>query len=91
MKGDKFMADWQIILEEAAYARQKVQIKTKNRGIITGMFEGVDEYDTDPDRLGFFMEIGKHEGDTVFLDEIVEITKVPKRIPKSSTIYASGK
>ena len=67
------MADYQIILEQAAFDGKQVQIKTKERGIITGMFTGVDEFDTDPDRLGFFIDLSEYECDTVYLDEIVAI------------------
>jgi len=68
------MVDFQIILEKAAYADKKVKIYTKERGIVTGMFLGPDEFDTDPDRYGFQIITGEHEIDVVFLDEIVDIT-----------------
>ena len=67
------MQDFQIILEESAFDEKKVKIKTRNRGTITGMFLVPDEFDSDPDRYGFQIEIGEHELDVVFLDEIVEI------------------
>jgi hypothetical protein len=63
------------MLEEAAYDDKEVKIKTKSRGTITGMYIAPDEFDSDPDRYGFQIEIGKHELDTVFLDEIVAIER----------------
>ena len=67
------LKDFQIILEESAYEEKEIKIKTKDRGIITGMYIAPDEFDTDPDRYGFQIEIGKHEFDIVFLDEIIEV------------------
>jgi len=67
------LKDFQIILEESAYEEKEIKIKTKDRGTITGMYIVPDEFDTDPDRYGFQIEIGEHEFDIVFLDEIVEI------------------
>jgi len=70
------LADYQIILEQSAFDGEQGQIKTKDRGIITGMFIAPDEFDADPDRYGFQIDISECEYDVVFLDEIVEITKV---------------
>ena len=67
------LQDFQIILEESAFDDKKVSVKTKGRGVITGMFTGVDEYDTDPERFGFWIRTKAHEIDTVFLDEIVSV------------------
>jgi hypothetical protein len=62
------------MLDEAMYKRNKLVIKTKKRGVIIGIPHNVDEFDADPDRLGYFVMIAPHLGDTVFLDEIVGIT-----------------
>ena len=78
------MKDYQVILEESAYEEKKVKIKTKNRGTITGIYIAPDEFDADPDRYGFQIEIAKHEFDVVFLDEIIEIIV----LPESKDVYA---
>ena len=62
------------VLDEAMYTRKKIAIKTKERGVIVGIPHNVDEFDTDPDRLGYFIMIEPQLGDTVFLDEITEIS-----------------
>ncbi|MCL2774835.1 MAG: hypothetical protein FWD71_16030 [Oscillospiraceae bacterium] len=79
------------ILNDAMYSDTKIKVKTKMRGEISGVPIGVDEFDTDPDRLGYYIDISKHEMDTVYLDEIVEITKLPKRIPKNAALHESIK
>jgi len=61
------------ILDEAMYAKQKITVFTKERGKIIGIPYCVDEYDSDPERLGYCLQTGKHEEDTVYLDEIIEI------------------
>ena len=71
------MDSFQIILEQAAFAGKKVSITTKERGVISGFFTGADEYDTDDDRFGFFIDTSEHECDTVYVDEIVEIVTSP--------------
>ena len=71
------MGEFQIILEQAAFSDKKVSIKTKERGIVSGIFLAPDEFDTDPDRYGFQIETGEHELDIVFLDEITEIITLP--------------
>ena len=76
------MAGFQIILEQAAFNGKEVSITTKKRGIITGMFTGVDEFDTDSERLGFFIDTSEYECDTVYIDEIVEIITSPISIPQ---------
>ena len=70
------MADFQVILEQSAFNGSNVEIKTKERGVISGNFSGVDEFDTDPNRLGFWIRTGKYEEDTVFLDEIITINVI---------------
>jgi len=61
------------ILDAAIYSGDELIITTKERGQIIGVPHSVDEFDTDPDRLGYFIMIEPHLGDTVYLDEIVEI------------------
>ena len=70
------MADFQVILEQAMFDDKEVHVTTKDRGVITGMYTGFDEYDTDPERLGYYLSIDPHFYDTVFLDEIVSIEPV---------------
>ena len=71
------MGEFQIILEQAAFTGKKVSIKTKERGIVSGMFLAPDEFDTDENRYGFQIETGEHELDVVFIDEITEIITLP--------------
>jgi len=73
------MKDFQIILEKASFAGCLVEVITKDRGVITGKFTGVDEFDTDEERLGYYLDLaGSNYEDTVFLDEIVDIKVIPK-------------
>ena len=74
------MPDYQVKLEQAAFDGKRVIVKTKDLRTVSGFYGGVDEYDTDPDRLGFWIQTDKHEEDTVFLDEIVDIV-VQQAIP----------
>jgi hypothetical protein len=62
------------ILDDAAYARRELKIVTQSRGVIIGTPDAVDEYDSDPERLGYCLAIGENEADTVFLDEITAIS-----------------
>jgi len=78
LKGGVKMKDFQIILEEAAFAGLSVDVFTKGRGIIRGKFTGVDEFDTDEERLGFYLSLGDGWEDTVFLDEITDIHVIPR-------------
>jgi hypothetical protein len=64
------------VLDDAMYTKRELIIKTKSRGTILGTPDAVDEYDSDPKRLGYYLAIGEYEADTVFLDEIVEIRDV---------------
>ncbi|MCL2030559.1 MAG: hypothetical protein FWG93_03350 [Oscillospiraceae bacterium] len=64
------------ILDAAMRKREVVSIYTKERGIVTGTPHNVDEYDADPERLGYVVMLSKHYADTVFLDEIVSIKPV---------------
>jgi len=68
------LRDFQIILEQAAFAGKEVLIRTKDRGIIAGVFTGVDEFEADSEKLGFCIDISDDEYDVVFPDEIIEIT-----------------
>ena len=72
------MVNFQITLEQAAFDGKQVSIKTKNRGTIIGMFTGIDEFETDPGRLGFCVDISEYEYDVVFPDEIIEIIILPE-------------
>ena len=72
------MRNFQVILEQAAFAGCFVDVKTKERGIITGIFTGVDEFDTDDERLGYYLSFGDGYYDSVYLDEIVDIRILPK-------------
>ena len=64
------------ILDNAMYKRTKLSITTKVRGVIKGIPAYLDDFISDPERLGYCLDIGEHEADTVFLDEIVSITFV---------------
>jgi hypothetical protein len=64
------------ILDDAMYERIELIIVTKSRGEIRGIPSAVDQFDSDPDRLGYYVTIGKHEEDTVFLDEIISISAI---------------
>ena len=83
------------ILDDAMYSDKKLKIKTKIRGDIIGTPYCVDEYEADPERLGYCLYIGDHEVDTVFIDEIIEITdynnEIIKSIQQDKLAYASGK
>ena len=68
------------VLDTAMYKGEKLTIKTKERGVIVGIPHSVDEFETDPDRLGYVVMLSKHYADTVFLDEIVDIV-VQQAIP----------
>ena len=61
------------MLDEAMYTKQKITVLTKERGKIIGIPYCVDEYDSDSERLGYCVQTGAHEEETVFLDEIIEI------------------
>ena len=61
------------ILDEAMYGGVKLIVTTKSRGEIEGVPTYLDDFISDPERLGYCLDVGRHESDTVFLDEIVEI------------------
>jgi len=62
------------VLDAAMYDRRALRMETKARGVIIGTPDGVDEFDSDPDRLGYYVDISATEEDTVFLDEVTRIT-----------------
>ena len=75
MKGADFMS-FADVLDNAMYDKRELVIITKSRGTIYGTPDAVDEYDSDPERLGYYLAVGEDEADTVFLDEIVEIRDI---------------
>jgi citrate lyase beta subunit len=62
------------VLDAAMYDRRVLRMETKMRGVIVGMPDAVDEFDTDPDRLGYYVALSETRADTVFLDEVFRIT-----------------
>ena len=82
-RGDKMTATVAAnILDDAMYKNIELIITTKVRGEIRGIPYVVDMYDTDPDRLGYSLEMGNGIIDTVFLDEIESIYEVkPIKMP----------
>lgn len=64
------------VLDEAMHEGTTLRITTKERGVFVGEPHNVDEFDTDPDRLGYVVMLSKHFCDTVFLDEVVSIEPV---------------
>jgi len=61
------------VLDAAMYDGRVLRMETKARGVIIGWPDGVDEFDSDPDRLGYYVDISDTELDTVFLDEVTRI------------------
>ncbi|MDR2533140.1 MAG: hypothetical protein LBC82_09910 [Oscillospiraceae bacterium] len=66
------------MLDDAMHNGSELEIQTKSRGIIIGTPDAVDEFDSDPERLGYYLAIGKHGAGTVFIDEIVDIKVIPR-------------
>jgi len=64
------------VLDSAMHDGRELEIKTKSRGLIVGVPDAVDEFNTDEDRLGYYLSIEPHFFDTVFLDEIVDVRVV---------------
>jgi len=62
------------ILDAAMYDGRELKVETIARGTITGTPYAVDELETDPDRLGYYVSLGETRADTVFLDEVTRIT-----------------
>jgi len=83
------------ILDDAAISEEKVTVVTKERGKIIGMPHSTDYFETDDERLGYFIEIGENLLDTVYLDEIAEITvhreDITIDVIKTGLSRASGK
>jgi len=71
------------------YKGQELIIITNSRGEIRGVPSGVDDFNTDPDKLGYYVRISQYEEDTVFLDEVTAISEIkPIRISSSLTTEA---
>jgi hypothetical protein len=62
------------VLDAAMYDRRILRMETKARGVVIGRPTAVDEFDTDPDRLGYYVLLSKTRETTVFLDEVTRIT-----------------
>jgi len=62
------------VLDHAMYEKRKLKVKTSNRGEIIGTPVCLDDFITDSERLGYILNIGENEEDTVYLDEIESIT-----------------
>ena len=71
------MTDFSDVLDLAVYNGDTVIIKTIDRGFLIGKPIGVDEFDTDEDRLGYYVDVGANEIDTIFLDEITSVSGTP--------------
>jgi len=61
------------VLDAAMYDGRILRMETKARGVIIGSPEGVDEFDTDPDQLGYYVSLSETRETTVFLDEVTRI------------------
>jgi hypothetical protein len=68
------------MLDDAMYNGMALRIKTTGRGEIIGVPDMVDDFISDPNRLGYQIRLtsreGEYEVDTVFLDEITAISLV---------------
>jgi len=62
------------VLDAAMYDRRALRIETETRGVIIGTPHVFDEFDTDPDRLGYVVSLSETTETTVFLDEVTRIT-----------------
>jgi hypothetical protein len=72
------------ILDIAMYAGTRLIITTKERGQVIGIPYRTDEFETDEERFGYVIDISPHWMDTVFIDEIIEITTSPSVRPEDS-------
>ena len=61
------------ILDDAMYSGKSLTVKTKS-GKITGIPHSVDEYETNDNRMGYFIKTDEHTLTPVYLDEIEYIT-----------------
>jgi len=62
------------VLDDAMYSRRTLRMETKARGVIIGMPHIFDEFESDPDRLGYVVSLEPPWETTVFLDEVTRIT-----------------
>ena len=83
------------ILDDAMYSGRDLVITTKARGKIIGIPHSVDEFETDEERFGYVIKVSEYMVDTVFIDEITEITdhipEVVKPILHDNLRLVSGK
>jgi len=61
------------VLDAAMYDRRALRMETKARGVIIGTPHVFDEFDSDPDRLGYVVSLSERTETTVFLDEVTRI------------------
>jgi len=61
------------VLDAAMYDGRVLRMETKARGVVIGRPTAVDEFDTDPDRLGYYVLLSETRETTVFLDEVTRI------------------
>jgi hypothetical protein len=61
------------VLDAAMYEGRILRMETKARGVVIGRPTAVDEFDTDPDRLGYYVSLSETRETTVFLDEVTRI------------------
>jgi len=61
------------VLDAAMYDGRILRMETKARGVVIGRPTAVDEFDTDPDRLGYYVLLSETRETTVFLDEVTRI------------------
>ena len=61
------------ILDSAMYNSEKLIITTKERGQIIGVPHSIDDFQTDDERFGYFIDIDEYTQDTAYIDEIVSI------------------
>jgi len=62
------------VLDAAMYDGRILRVETKARGVVIGRPTAVDEFDTDPERLGYYVLLSETRETTVFLDEVTRIT-----------------
>ena len=66
------------MIDGAMYSGAKLLIATKERGHVVGIPHSVDEFETSENRLGYVIKIDDYAVDTVFIDEISEITVIDR-------------
>ncbi|GBU22712.1 hypothetical protein R80B4_02624 [Fibrobacteres bacterium R8-0-B4] len=62
------------VLDAAMYDRRALKMETMARGTIIGTPHFLDEFESDPDRLGYAVLLSRTTETTVFLDEVTRIT-----------------